>query len=104
MPAGGGTDGVPGQLRIKMGVHVHEARCDEPILSVDGATGSADISTHRHDRVAVDGHIGPPGLGPGPIDDHPPGDHQIMHAPTVPASPRSMPLDSSNIPTDSSFR
>ena len=85
MPAGGRADRIPGKLRIEMGVHVDEPGRDESVLGVDGATGSADIGTHRHDRVAVDGHIGPPGLGPGPINDHAPRDHQIMHFPTVPA-------------------
>ena len=36
------------------------------------------------DPVAVDGHVGGPGLGAGPVDDQPAGDHQVMRHGSAP--------------------
>ena len=73
---------VPRGLPVVVGVDVDEAGGDDGAVGVDAAAGLPDAGAvavaDRADSVAVDGHVGPPGRRPGPVDDGCAGDHQVM--------------------------
>ena len=83
VPSGRCELGVPGRLRVVVGVRVDEPGGDEAAVGVDLASPGADIGADLRDRLAVDGDVGGPGRSAGTVDDLTVADDEIVHDPIV---------------------
>jgi len=63
VPARGGRVGIPGDLRVEVGVHVDEARSDVGAARVDLDAAALGDAADRGDPFAVDRDVGGHGWG-----------------------------------------
>ena len=57
MPTGRCEVGVPGDLAVVVGVHVHPTWGDERAVGVDFALARAGLAAHLRDERAIDGDV-----------------------------------------------
>ena len=86
MPAGGGSNWVPRELRVEVCVHIDEARRYQSSVGIERTFCDANIVTNRNNRVAINRYVGPLRFRTQTVDDQSPTDHYIMHGLTVPLS------------------
>ena len=75
----------PRGMRVEVGVRVDEARCDDAAGGVDVVLRRAEIGTDRAHHTSVDGHIGAARRAARAIDNHPAGNHGLMHVASLAA-------------------
>jgi hypothetical protein len=70
---------VPEQLGVEVGVDVDEPGGHQPARGVELAPAPVGDLADGRDAVAVDGHIGGDGAGPGTVDHLAGPDHDVVH-------------------------
>src|SRR3984893_13141383 len=80
MPRGGGEVGIPRDLAVVVGVHVHPAGCDDESAGVELLTASARNGAYRADDAVVDCHVSMASHRPRAVDHAAAPDNEIVVA------------------------
>jgi hypothetical protein len=87
MPARRGPERVPEDLRVHVGVPVHEAGRDDLAVGVDLLAGALLDAADGHDAAVTDSHVGAVPGQAGPVDDGPVLDDEVVRHRLGPSSP-----------------